>query len=91
MYAAAWLGCCQARKGGKALMLHFCICESKWILLFFVNKIMHNFQIGFDFVQHFLNQTYIFAVFNDETSKVILFKKKKSFYVQQHMARYAEI
>ena len=34
---------------------------------------MHNFKIGFDFVQHFLNQTYILAVFNDKTSKIILF------------------
>ena len=41
---------------------------------------MHNFQIGFDFVKHFLPQTYILAVFNEKGSKVILFKKNKSIF-----------
>ena len=69
-------GSSQASKGRKAAthlfnvkLLHL------WIkmTIFFVNKIMHNFQIGFHFVKIFVNQTYILAVFNDETSKGILF------------------
>ena len=36
-----------------SFMLYFFICESKWQLLCFVIKTMHNFQIGFDFVKHF--------------------------------------
>ena len=39
---------------------------------------MHNFKIGFDFVIIFKTQTYLLAVFNDETSKVILFLKNVS-------------
>ena len=40
---------------------------------------MHTFQIGFYFVKHFLNQTYILAVFNHKMSKVILFWKLNRF------------
>ena len=40
---------------------------------YFANKIMNNFQIGFDFVKHFLNQIYILDVFNEKASKEILF------------------
>ena len=39
---------------------------------FLIKKIIHNFKIGFKFVKHFLNQTYILAVFNEALSKVIL-------------------
>ena len=31
---------------------------------------MNNFQIGFDFVKNFLNQTYILAVFNEKATKL---------------------
>ena len=41
---------------------------------------MHNFKIGFDFVIIFKTQTYLLAVFNDETSKVILFLKNVSIF-----------
>ena len=41
---------------------------------YFVNKIMHNYKIEFDFVKKKLNQTFILAVLNDETSIVILFQ-----------------
>ena len=37
---------------------------------FFINKIMHKFKIGFDFVKHFFNQMYNLDIFNDEKSKV---------------------
>ena len=37
---------------------------------------MHNFKIGFDFVKHFLKSNF----FNDETLKVMLFKKYKSIF-----------
>ena len=40
---------------------------------------MHNFKIGFNFVKHYLNQTYILALGNDETSKLILFSKINRF------------
>ena len=41
---------------------------------YFVNKITHNYKIKFYFVIKKLNQTFIFAVLNDETSIVILFE-----------------
>ena len=34
---------------------------------------MYNFKMGYNFVKHFLNQTYILAVINEKASKVILF------------------
>ena len=40
---------------------------------------MYNFKIGFKFVKGFLIQTYILAVFNGGTSKVILFFKINRF------------
>ena len=67
---------------GKAaipVLWNVCISESNNQILFFVNKIMHNFKIGFKCVKDFLIQTYILAVFKGETSKVILFS-----YVQRH-------
>ena len=42
---------------------------------FFVFKTMHNFKIGYNFVKHFFNQTYIVVVFNEKASKAILFGK----------------
>ena len=50
------------------------ISESNSQILFAVNKIMHNFKIGYKFVNDFfLVQTHILAVFNSERSKLILF------------------
>ena len=75
LYAAARLEMV-GRLCHASLMLNFCICESKRQLLFFANKIMHNFQTGFDFVKTFLDKTYILAVFDEKASKVILFYLK---------------
>ena len=81
MYATAWLGCCQAREGGRHLInVKFLQLWNKMtIIIFLANKIMHNFQIEFDFVKLFLNQTYILVVFNLKTSKGILFWKINRF------------
>ena len=38
---------------------------------------MNNLKIGFNFVTHFFKSTYVLAVFNDETSKVIFIFKNK--------------
>ena len=40
---------------------------------------MHNFKIGFKFVNTFLIQAFILAVFKGETSKEILFLKMNRF------------
>ena len=39
----------------KLYIFYNCICEAKRQILFFVNKTMHNFKIGYNFVEHFLN------------------------------------
>ena len=53
---------------------YICNCESKRKLLFFVNKIMHNFKIGFNFENIFLTLTNILAVFNNDMTKMLKFK-----------------
>ena len=47
--------------------------------IIFVNKTMHNFKIGYNFAEHFLNQTYILAAFNEKASKAISFWKINRF------------
>ena len=39
----------------KLFIFYNCICEAKRQILFFVDKTMHNFKIGFDFVKRFFN------------------------------------
>ena len=50
---------------------------------------MHNFKIGFNFENTFVNQNNILDVFNDKTPKAIFFVLI-DFYVQWQRARCAE-
>ena len=45
----------------KLYIFYICIYEAKRQILFFVNKIMHNFKIGFKFVKNFFNSTLYFG------------------------------
>ena len=70
----------KARVGRPQALINCCICESKWQILVFANKIMHNFKIRFRFVKHFFKSNlYLSCIYWWNVKNYFILKNKSIF------------